>query len=64
MLDLERVLERAMFYRELDDGVYPLSSYIAYKIIEEGVSAIPVSLIAQTRHVLDARTGDDAACVG
>lgn len=41
------VLERAMFYRELDDGVYPLSSYIAYKIIEEGVLAIPVSLVAQ-----------------
>lgn len=41
------VLERAMFYRELDDGVYPLVSYIAYKIIEEGVVAIPVSLIAQ-----------------
>jgi ATP-binding cassette, subfamily G (WHITE), member 2 len=41
------VLERAMFYRELDDGVYPLVSYIAYKIIEEGILAIPVSLIAQ-----------------
>ena len=41
------VMERAMFYREVDDGVYPLSSYIAYKIIEEGVLAIPVSLIAQ-----------------
>ena len=35
------VLERAMFYREMDDGVYPLVSYIAYKIIEEGVLAIP-----------------------
>ena len=41
------VLERAMFYREMDDGVYPLVSYIAYKIIEEGVLAIPVSLVGQ-----------------
>jgi len=41
------VLERAMFYREMDDGVYPLVSYIAYKIIEEGALAIPVSLIGQ-----------------
>ena len=41
------VMERAMFYREIDDGVYPLLSYIAYKIIEEGLLAIPVSLVAQ-----------------
>ena len=41
------VLERAVFYREVDDGSYPLFSYIAYKFIEEGVLAIPVTLTAQ-----------------
>ena len=42
------VLERAVFYREVDDGSYPLFSYVAYKFIEEGLLAIPVTLIAQT----------------
>ena len=41
------VLERAVFYREVDDGSYPLFSYITYKLIEEGVLAIPVTLVAQ-----------------
>jgi len=41
------VLERAMFYREVDDGVYPLISYIIYKIVEEGILALPVSAVAQ-----------------
>ena len=42
------VLERAVFYREVDDGSYPLFSYVAYKFIEEGVLAIPVTLVAHT----------------
>lgn len=38
-------MERAMFYREVDDGVYFLLSYIVYKIIEEGVLVILVLFI-------------------
>lgn len=42
------VLERPLFYREQDDGCYPVISYVVYKLIEEGIIAFPVSLIAQS----------------
>ena len=44
------VLERTEFYHEVDDGSYPLLSYITYKLIEESVLTIPVTLV--TSHVV------------
>lgn len=41
------VLERPLFYREQDDGCYPLASYLVYKVIEEGFISIPVTLLGQ-----------------
>ena len=40
------LMERPLLYRELDDGCYPLLAYIAYKIIEEALVALIVSLVA------------------
>lgn len=42
------VLERPLFYREQDDGCYPVISYIVYKLIEEGLVGLPVSLLTQS----------------
>ena len=40
------LMERPLLYRELDDGCYPLPAYIAYKVIEEALIALFVSLFA------------------
>ena len=42
------LMERPLLYRELDDGCYPLSAYVAYKVIEEAIVAFFVSLFATT----------------
>jgi hypothetical protein len=42
------VLERPLFYREQDDGCYPVVSYIVYKLIEDGAIGVPVSLLCQS----------------
>eukprot|EP00958_Prasinococcus_capsulatus_P026106 scaffold4595_cov415-Prasinococcus_capsulatus_cf.AAC.4 len=39
------VLERPVFYRELDDGCYPVVAYVLYKIFEETVLAASVGLL-------------------
>ena len=41
------LMERGLFYRELDDGCYTVWSYGLYKIIEEVCVALPVSMVAQ-----------------
>ena len=35
------VLERPLFYRERDDGCYPVAAYVAHKAIEEGAIGLP-----------------------
>lgn len=42
------VLERPLFYREQDDGCYPVISYIVYKLIEETLVGLPVSFLTQS----------------
>ena len=39
------VLERPVFYRELDDGCYPVVAYLLYKIVEETILAALVGLV-------------------
>lgn len=41
------VLERPLFYREQDDGCYPVAAYVAHKAIEEGAIGLLVTLVGQ-----------------
>ena len=41
------LMERGLFYRELDDGCYTVWSYGLYKTIEEVLVAIPVAMLSQ-----------------
>ena len=41
------VLERPLFYRERDDGCYPVFAYVAHKAIEEGAIGLLVTLVGQ-----------------
>ncbi|GHP12354.1 hypothetical protein PPROV_001108200 [Pycnococcus provasolii] len=37
--------ERPLFYRERNDGLYAVWSYLAYKFVEEMIIAVPVSIL-------------------
>ena len=41
------LMERGLFYRELDDGCYTVWSYGLYKTIEEVLVALPVAMVSQ-----------------
>ena len=41
------LMERGLFYRELDDGCYTVWSYGLYKTIEEVIVALPVAMLSQ-----------------
>ena len=44
---MDDLIGRPLFYREQDDGCYPVVSYIVYKLIEEGLIGLPISLFSQ-----------------